>query len=210
MIALRIRPPRMAVFNSVSLAVSTCLLACAPSAAMEGSTETDGSAATTARVADAEPAMTGYLRERIEIAEDKFLQLAGAIPEEDYDWRPMEGVRSFREVFIHLAADNWAPMSMGLPLPEGLALSNDLESFVAYQEQRLDKEESVAELRRSFEFLKGSLDASRDRLDETVVFLGTEWVIGEMWVALVTHMHEHLGQTIAYARANGVVPPWSR
>jgi uncharacterized damage-inducible protein DinB len=27
---------------------------------------------------------------------------------------------------------------------------------------------------------------------------------------LATHNHEHLGQMIAYARMNGIAPPWSR
>jgi len=31
-----------------------------------------------------------------------------------------------------------------------------------------------------------------------------------MWIGATTHLHEHLGQLIAYARSNGVVPPWSR
>ena len=52
--------------------------------------------------------MLSLLEGRIETARDKFVQLAEAIPEERYDWRPMDDVRSFREVFIHIAADNWA------------------------------------------------------------------------------------------------------
>jgi hypothetical protein len=78
--------------------------------------ETQGADAPSAPVdADEAPAqpqdreMLSLLERRIEIAQDKFLQLAEAIPEDRYDWRPMEGVRSFREVFIHIAADNWAP-----------------------------------------------------------------------------------------------------
>jgi hypothetical protein len=66
------------------------------------------------------------------------------------------------------------------------------------------------ELQRSFDFLLGALDPTRDRLDERILFGDREWRINQMWVALVTHMHEHLGQTIAYARANEIVPPWSR
>jgi hypothetical protein len=58
-------------------------------------------------------------------------------------------------------------------------------------------------------FLLAALDHTRDRLDERMMFGNREWGIDELWVALVTHMHEHLGQTIAYARANGIVPPWS-
>lgn len=154
--------------------------------------------------------MLSLLRGRIETARDKFLQLAEAVPEARYDWRPMEGVRSFREVFIHVAADNWAPMWMGVPTPDELPVTRDMASLTAYQQQWLSKEQSLVELRRSFEFLLGAIDPTRGRLDERIMFGDREWGIGEMWVALVTHMHEHLGQTIAYARANEIVPPWSR
>jgi uncharacterized damage-inducible protein DinB len=147
---------------------------------------------------------------RIERAGERFVQLAEAIPEDLYDWRPMGGVRSFREVFIHVASDNWAPLSMGIPTPGDLDLENNPESYEAYQAQRMTRAETLAELERSFEYLLAALSETGDRLDETVVFLGNEWVVGEMWVALITHMHEHLGQTIAYARANEIVPPWSR
>ncbi|MEJ2206764.1 MAG: DinB family protein [Gemmatimonadota bacterium] len=155
-------------------------------------------------------AMLALLESRIEIAQDKFFQLAEAIPEDRYDWRPMDGVRSFREVFIHVAADNWAPMWADVQTPEDIPVTRDMDSFGAYQDQQLSKEETLAELHRSFEFLLESLDQTRDRLDESMMFGDQEWRIDRMWVALVTHMHEHLGQTIAYARTNEIVPPWSR
>jgi hypothetical protein len=155
-------------------------------------------------------AMLSLLEGRIEIAQDKFLQLAEAIPEDRYDWRPMAGVRSFREVFIHIAADNWAPLWAEVPIPDDVPVTRDMASLRAYQDQLLTKEQTLFELRRSFEFLRASLDHTRDRLDERVMFGEREWGIDELWVALVTHMHEHLGQTIAYARTNEIVPPWSR
>jgi hypothetical protein len=154
--------------------------------------------------------MLALLEARIEIARDKFIQLAEAIPEDRYDWRPMEGVRSFREIFIHVAADNWVPMWMGGSTPDDIPFTKDMASFRAYQDQRLSKSETLTELRRSFDFLLASLDQTRARLDERVTFGDREWGIDEMWVALATHMHEHLGQTVAYARANEIVPPWSR
>jgi uncharacterized damage-inducible protein DinB len=153
--------------------------------------------------------MLALLEAKIEIAEDKFVQLAEAVPEDRYDWRPMEGVRSFREVFIHIAADNWAPLWAGVSVPDDVPVTTDMASLSAYQAQRLTKEQSVAELKRSFDFLLGALDQTRNRLGERVMFGGREWGMDQLWVALVTHMHEHLGQTIAYARANGIVPPWS-
>ncbi len=156
--------------------------------------------------------MLSLLEGRIETARDKFIQLAEAVPEERYDWRPMDGVRSFREVFIHIASDNWAPVVMGVQTPEDMPVTTEMDSFRAYQDQRLTKAQTLVEVRRSFDFLLRALDETRGRgrLDERVMFGEREWGVDEMWVALVTHMHEHLGQTIAYARANEIVPPWSR
>lgn len=154
--------------------------------------------------------MLSLLEAKIEIARDKFVELAEAIPEEQYDWRPMDGVRSFREVFIHIASDNWAPVVMEVEAPEDIPVTTEMDSFRAYQDQGLTKAETVVEVRRSFDFILQALDETRGRLDERVTFGEREWGVAEMWVALVTHMHEHLGQTIAYARANEIVPPWSR
>ena len=151
------------------------------------------------------------LRERIETARDKFISLAEAVPEEAWDYRPMEGTRSFGEVFIHIAADNYAPMwSSDMPQPEGVEIEATRESFEAYQAEARPKEETLTELRNSFDYLLNALQASEGKMDSSIPFFGNEWMLGDMWIALTTHMHEHLGQTIAYARANEIVPPWSR
>ena len=155
--------------------------------------------------------MLAYLEAKIDIADEKFMQMAEAIPEESYDWRPMEGVRSFREVFIHVAADNWnGGALMGIATPDDIPVTSDGASPGVYQEQHLSKTETLVHLRRSFDYFSDALDATRDHL-ETRTMLGTnEVTYGDLWVRLVTHMHEHLGQSIAYSRSNRIVPPWSR
>ena len=191
--------------------ISLVLVACSAEGPAPGDAGGDTPAAEATSADPTAMSMLALLEGRIETAEGKFLQLAEAIPEDRYDWRPMGGVRSFREVFIHIAADNWAPMWMGVPAPADVPVTaGDMESLAAYQDQTLSKQETLVELERSFAFLLTSLDQTRNRLGESVTFGGREWGIDEMWVALVTHMHEHLGQTIAYARANEIVPPWSR
>jgi len=198
--------------HSRSHAICTLILVAACSASPQAGESTRGSEAGTAEAVVPEPQeqrMLTLLESRIEIARDKLVQLAEAVPEDRYDWRPMEGVRSFREIFIHVAADNWAPVWADVSTPDGIPVTRDMDSFRAYQDQRLTKDETLAELRSSFDFLLASLDQTRDRLDERMMFGDQEWGIDQLWVALVTHMHEHLGQTIAYARANEIVPPWS-
>ena len=72
------------------------------------------------------PDMLGYLELKIDIADDKFMQLAEAIPEDRYDWAPMEGVRTFRQVFLHIAADNWyGGALMGIPTPDDISVTDE-------------------------------------------------------------------------------------
>lgn len=157
-----------------------------------------------------ESAVVGELQSRIETARDKFIQMAEAVPEAQWDYRPMEGVRSFGEVFIHIAADNWAPAWAELPMSVEAPIETSMDALREYQAEARPKDETLAELESSFAYLLAALDASRGRMDQVVMFGGREWELGEMWIALTTHMHEHLGQSIAYARANEIVPPWSR
>jgi uncharacterized damage-inducible protein DinB len=154
--------------------------------------------------------MLSYLERTIEIAHDKFVRLAQAMPEETYDWRPMDGVRSVGEVFVHVAADNWyGPALLGIPAPDGIGVTSEPASVRAYQERALPKDDVIAELEASFQHLRDAANATGDRVDDETTLGGNTITYGDLWVRLITHMHEHLGQSIAYARANEVVPPWS-
>jgi uncharacterized damage-inducible protein DinB len=183
-----------------------------------GPTDADVAPAETSAIGSAAPdasldgaAMLAYLESTIDVADSKFMQMAEAVPDEAWDWRPMEGVRSFREVFIHVAADNWfGGALMGQSVPDDVGITADPASIGAYQDRVLDRAATLTELRRSFDFFGQTLDATRGELARTATLGGRERTYGELWVALVTHMHEHLGQSVAYARANDIVPPWSR
>ncbi|HSM06674.1 MAG TPA: DinB family protein [Longimicrobiales bacterium] len=139
---------------------------------------------------------------------EKFVSLAEAMPESAYDWRPGDGVRSVSEVFMHVAAAN-----MGLPAslmdvtpPDGYP-----QDWFQGAEQISDKGEVVRHLRASFDHLASTLEGLSDAQLETptnVFGRDTNWTGAAL--LLETHTHEHLGQSIAYARMNGVVPPWSR
>ena len=136
----------------------------------------------------------------------KFTSLAEAMPADDLDWRPMEGVRSVEEVFIHVAADNWyVPALMGWDAPAETGVTSDNQTFRDYQSRTMTRDEMLAALDASF---LETMEASTAELDREVV-LGTPTTVGDVWIRAVVHLHEHLGQSIAYARSNGVVPPWS-
>ena len=141
---------------------------------------------------------------------EKFVTLAEAMPADHLGWRPMEGVRSVEEVFIHVAADNWyVPALMGWEAPAETGVTSDNATFRAYQDRAMTRDEMLLALDTSFDFLREAMASSSDELGREVV-LGTPTTVGDVWIRAVVHLHEHLGQSIAYARSNGVVPPWSR
>jgi len=141
---------------------------------------------------------------------EKLTALAAEMPVDDLDWRPMEGVRSVSEVYIHIAADNWyVPALLGWDAPLETGVTNAAETFRAYQARDMPAEEMLVALDASFEFLLRAMEESATELDR-VVELGRPTTVGAVWVEAVVHLHEHLGQSIAYARVNEVVPPWSR
>jgi uncharacterized damage-inducible protein DinB len=134
----------------------------------------------------------------------KFVGLAGAIPQEKFTWRPADGVRSVSELFLHISAANYnIPHMMGAPLPAGF----DGKTF---EKSTTDKAKIIEELNKSFGLAiavaQGMSNADFAKPEKK---LGPDANDGDVIYLLVTHAHEHLGQSIAYARVNGIVPPWT-
>ena len=152
-----------------------------------------------------------FLRD-VEQVEQKLLGLARAMPADKWDWRPGEGVRSVGEVFLHVAADNYVlPAMFGTPAPPETKITAEYQTAVTFEQQKLSRDVTIAELEKSFAFLKQTLAAmTQAKFAEKLDRFGPEATQQSGWVLAVTHLHEHLGQAIAYARMNGVVPPWSR
>lgn len=170
--------------------------------------------ATPAAAQNAAPAgLLGDLLSDIGQVEEKFFSLAEALPDHAWTWRPGDGVRSTTEVFQHIAADNWLLAGLAGHTPPSFT-GIDPASYPtvqAYESRSAPRAEVVDHLRQSFDFLKDAIAATRaDQLDAKVDLFGNEATMRSLWVLTTTHLHEHLGQLIAYARVNGVVPPWSR
>jgi uncharacterized damage-inducible protein DinB len=158
------------------------------------------------------PAIVVDLLTDIDQARDKLLQLADAIPEDQWTWRPGEGVRSVREVFLHVAADNYLlPAALGGTPPASTGISvDDFSTAQAYERQELGKAETIAALQASFDHLVDVIGRTDEaNLTDRISIFGGEWSRQGFLVLTTTHLHEHLGQMIAYARMNDVVPPWS-
>ena len=131
----------------------------------------------------------------------QIIQLAEAIPAEKYGWRPGAGVRSVSEVLMHTASGNYFFLqSMGVKAGEDLPKDSG-KSVTA-------KADVVRWLKASFE----AVQENYPKIDKqkTVKFLGHNATCEGVLLRALAHANEHLGQMIAYARVNGIVPPWSK
>jgi len=139
----------------------------------------------------------------------KTLDLARAIPADKYSWRPAEGVRSVAEAFQHISGGiYYLTMMLGVEPPAGhpssMAEAGALEKSTA-------KDEVIASLEKALAYARQlAIDASPELLAKEVDFFGSKIDGRTMILLLNVHLHEHLGQEIAYARSIGVVPPWSQ
>jgi uncharacterized damage-inducible protein DinB len=136
--------------------------------------------------------------------QEKFLALAQAIPAEKYTWRPAEGVRSASEVFLHVAAANYnLPTLFGVAPPAGFKVQG-------FDKSTTDKAKVIQELQNAFAHMRDAVQAMPESdIDKQVRFRGGMKSTRAVLIFILEHNAEHLGQSIAYARVNGVVPPWS-
>jgi uncharacterized damage-inducible protein DinB len=140
----------------------------------------------------------------IQDAEDKLIQLAEAMPEKKYGWSPDKGVRTVGQVFMHVAAANYGvPTFIGVKAPAGF-------DFGTYEYSLTKKSDIVKALKDSFAHMEGAFKAMSDEdLDKPAEFFGMKTTSRGAYFLLLSHAHEHLGQSIAYARSNKVTPPWT-
>lgn len=157
--------------------------------------------------------LMGDLLKDVDDLHSKMVGLAKAMPADAQSWRPMAGVRSTEEVFKHVAADNYfLPAAMGIAPPADSGISGkDYKTTLAFEKRAMTREQILAELDKSFAFLKTSMKGMSDsQLNAALDVFGQKTTNRGLWISTVTHLHEHLGQLIAYARSNKVTPPWSK
>jgi uncharacterized damage-inducible protein DinB len=139
-------------------------------------------------------------------AGDKAVRLAEKMPADQYTWRPGEGVRSVAEVYLHMAGGNFSlARRLGADPPAGVQLG------AGFDKQTTEKDKVVALLKQSVEHVKAAMQKVADAdLEKTAPwFGGRQATLREIMFFIASHNHEHLGQSIAYARMNNVVPPWT-
>lgn len=130
--------------------------------------------------------------------------LLGAIPQEKFNWRPMEGVRSIAESFMHAGGGNYLlAVPLGGTAPKGFEEST-------YEKSLIDKAQILDALRKSFDAINEAvLKVPEADYGKTVKLFGMDLTKLDIIFAAATHQHELLGQQIAYARMNQIVPPWT-
>ena len=141
---------------------------------------------------------------------NRVVQLAEAVPADKFGWAPSEEVRTISRVYMHVVGTNMLmPPMLGAAPPEGLEIPENPMSLMKEWEGITDKAEVIAKLKASVEYAAKAVREIED-LETKVDNFGFEASKRAYLLILLTHEHEHLGQSIAYARSIGVVPPWSQ
>ena len=162
----------------------------------------------TSRPAGASAPATGFRADFLGLLDEvskQIVDLAEAVPADKYGWRPAPGVRSISEVYMHIVGGNsYLPSFMGVkPMP---GTERGMEKTVT------DKAKVVKLLKESMAHVRTVVQNTPDAdLDKKVKIFGGQEVTERALIMIMgNHLHEHLGQSIAYARANGITPPWSK
>lgn len=158
--------------------------------------------------AQEKPAFVTDFLGQVEYVQGQIMSLAEAVPQEKYAWRPNEGVRSIGETYRHIAFGNYVLFKlMGVEPPADANFSMDIKKW---DTGVTDKAKIAAGLKASFDHVKAaSAKMTEADLALKMDFFGTEMTKRSAMMSALSHMHEHLGQSIAYARSNGIVPPWT-
>jgi uncharacterized damage-inducible protein DinB len=129
------------------------------------------------------------------------MQLAEAMPEDKYSWTPGEGVRSVGEVYAHIGDANGYLLGL---------MKGEQPDF-SKSSKETDKKSAMSTMDKSFDVVKEAASKfTEEDLNKEIEAFGMKFTVRNFMVTFLNHCHEHLGQAIAYARMNGVVPPWSQ
>ena len=189
---------RLVPSRALRAGLAALALCAAPALAQQ---PTQQSAPDPAKVA-AQAGTRGVLAVDVTDLEGKYLGLLEAMSGK-LSYRPGEGVRSAAEVFAHVAAANFS-----IPTAWGVKPPADVNPMAI--SKLTDKAQLADALRRSFAHLRTALaTVPESELDKGTKLFGQDATYRRAQMTVFTHMHEHLGQSIAYARASGVTPPWS-
>jgi uncharacterized damage-inducible protein DinB len=150
------------------------------------------------------PAFVDEFIGQIDFVQGRLLQLEGAMPQDKMTWTPAEGVRTCGQIYLHIAEAN----HMLASFMSGVKMEGERG---ALEKSTTDKDEIAKLLEDSFTAVKDAAGklTEEDLNNMVQTPFGMEMSLRNFMISLLNHSHEHLGQGIAYARMNGVTPPWS-
>jgi len=166
------------------------------------------------------PGFKGEYLWEFDIAEGQLLAMADALPPERYGWRAAETARSVSEILVHLAAGTRLALVLlrveaapdlygeleGEGVPRLMAMFRKNESL---EKSITDKAAVLAFLRRSLDaWRRAFTEASDTELNRPEVFFGEHTTVRRLYMRGLCHLHEHMGQLVAYTRAMGLPAPW--
>jgi uncharacterized damage-inducible protein DinB len=161
-----------------------------------------GTVSVHAQVDPLEGLWQGYDGEWVHVSK-QLVALAEAIPQDKYSWRPGPGVRSTSEVLMHIVIANFGLLNItGPTFPPDLKRSSE--------QTVTDKAQVIGWLKRSLDVVKAAhAKETPQDLQRNVTVAKRSATVDGMYLRILVHANEHMGQLIAYARVNGISPPWS-
>lgn len=180
--------------------------------ALAGSGMTMAQSSDTAKQASEPYDLRGLCLSDLESVEEKFIALANAVPADKLSSRPSLDSRSFAEVFLHVAGERYVILGlMGVTVPvqfEAMIPKKSTSDFEKLMPQ--DRARIIDELTKSWAFTKKTLAGMTNAdFSKPLPKPGRQTRDGDLVILLLADQHEHLGQAVAYARENGIVPPWT-
>jgi uncharacterized damage-inducible protein DinB len=154
---------------------------------------------------DAPTGVRGEILGSMMDAGGKVQELAAALPDGKFTWKPSKDVRSAGQVFLHIVAANYLlPSLMGVKPPMSM------DELMKLDSQTMEPAKIRQMLKDSYAWAaKAIVDTPDSELDTTMDFFGQKMTKRAGLMVLSSHSHEHLGQAIAYVRSNNITPPWT-
>ena len=155
-----------------------------------------------------------------DIAGRQLIQLANAFPAADYDWRPDATARSVGEVLVHVACGTLMLLeAVGVKAPADLYAGlpdQPVEHLWAFVRRNDELERGLREKDKIISLLSRALNTARETItgsadadiERSLVFFGENTTVRRVYLRLLAHTHEHMGQLIGYMRVRGMPAPW--
>jgi uncharacterized damage-inducible protein DinB len=148
----------------------------------------------------------------LDVAERQLLGVANTMPTEKFSWRPDATARTVSEALVHVAAGHFFLLTLvGHPPPNdiyGEIVGEGKERLWSLVRRNDELEKGIRDKGDVIKFLERSLHAVRGSIKESTGAALADPTTCKVYMRMMVHLHEHMGQMIAYLRMNGLSVPW--